>query len=110
MPIARTTERTAERTAEQGPGCPFVAQAGHRLTDRLVVRQLAVAGHRGRTYVYRSLDSKAAFTFDAEESGQALGAMFLSVPGDLDGDAIVNGKADIPAMGQFEWSAKRIKQ
>ncbi len=44
------------------------------------------AGRRGRTYVYRSLDSRAAFTFDAEESGQALGAMFLSVPGDLDGD------------------------
>src|SRR5262249_21763891 len=40
----------------------------------------------GRTYVYKELDAKPSFSFDAEESGQALGAMFLSVPGDLDGD------------------------
>lgn len=65
------------------------------------------AGHRGRTYVYRSMESKVAFTFDAAESGQALGAMFLSVPGDLDGDGFPdifasdfqdNGKA--PAAGR----------
>ena len=42
----------------------------------------------GRTYVYKSLGDKPAFTFDAMESGQALGAMFLSIPGDLDGDGV----------------------
>ncbi len=42
--------------------------------------------HHGRIYVYKSLASKPAFTFDAEPSGQALGEMFLSIPGDLDGD------------------------
>ncbi len=68
----------------------------------------AGAGHRGRTYVYRSLDSRPAFTFDALESGQALGAMFLSVPGDMDGDGFPdvfasdfsdNGKA--PGAGRI---------
>ncbi len=42
--------------------------------------------HQGRTYVYKALTAKPAFTFDPEASGQALGAMFLSIPGDLDGD------------------------
>lgn len=42
--------------------------------------------HHGRTYAYKSLTAKPAFTFDADASGQALGAMFLSIPGDLDGD------------------------
>jgi hypothetical protein len=64
--------------------------------------------HTGRTYVYKALDPKPAFTFDAEESGQALGAMFLSVPGDLDGDGFPdiyasdfsdNGKA--PGAGRI---------
>jgi len=60
--------------------------SGKSGTLLLVGAPNAGAGHRGSTYVYRSLDSRAAFTFDAEESGQALGAMFLSVPGDVDGD------------------------
>jgi hypothetical protein len=37
------------------------------------------------------------------------GNMTVSLTGDLDGDSIVNGKADIEGMGQMEWSAKRIK-
>jgi hypothetical protein len=37
------------------------------------------------------------------------GVMNVTMTGDLDGDAIVNGKADIEGMGQMEWSAKRIK-
>lgn len=58
--------------------------------------------HQGRTYVYKTLSAKPAFTFDPEPSGQALGAMFLSIPGDLDGDGypdvyasdfVDNGKA-----------------
>jgi hypothetical protein len=30
--------------------------------------------------------------------------------GELSGDAIVNGKADVSGMGQMEWSAKRARQ
>lgn len=37
------------------------------------------------------------------------GVMNVTMTGDLDGDSIVNGKADVEGMGQMEWSAKRIK-
>jgi hypothetical protein len=48
----------------------------------------AGAQHHGRVYVYRNLSGKASFVVDAEATGQALGAMFVSVPGDLDGDGV----------------------
>jgi hypothetical protein len=38
------------------------------------------------------------------------GDMTVTMTGDLDGDNIVNGKADVSGLGQMEWSAKRIKQ
>jgi hypothetical protein len=38
------------------------------------------------------------------------GNMTVTLTGDLDGDSIVNGKADIEGMGQMEWTAKRVKQ
>jgi hypothetical protein len=38
------------------------------------------------------------------------GDMTVTLTGDLDGDNIVNGKADVSGLGQMEWSAKRIKQ
>jgi hypothetical protein len=38
------------------------------------------------------------------------GDLTVELTGDLDGDNIVNGKADVAGMGQMEWSAKRIKQ
>jgi len=37
------------------------------------------------------------------------GDMTVTMTGDLDGDNIVNGKAEVPGLGQMEWSAKRIK-
>jgi hypothetical protein len=37
------------------------------------------------------------------------GSMTVLLTGDIDGDAIVNGKAEIAGMGQMEWSAKRAK-
>jgi len=40
----------------------------------------------GRTYVYDNLSGKPKFTIDSDETGAALGAMFLSIPGDVDGD------------------------
>jgi hypothetical protein len=42
----------------------------------------------GRTYVYDSLSAKPKFTIESDETGAALGAMFLSVPGDVDGDGV----------------------
>ncbi len=38
------------------------------------------------------------------------GDLTVEMTGDLDGDSIVNGKADIAGIGQLEWSAKRVKQ
>lgn len=42
--------------------------------------------HTGRTYIYDRLSATPKFVFDADESGAAFGAMFASVPGDVDGD------------------------
>jgi hypothetical protein len=38
------------------------------------------------------------------------GAMTVVLTGDVEGDAITHGKAEIAGMGQMEWSAKRSKQ
>lgn len=38
------------------------------------------------------------------------GAMTVVMTGDLAGDEIVNGKAEVEGLGQMEWTAKRIKQ
>jgi hypothetical protein len=45
---------------------------------------------RGRVYVYHLKEGKPveAFFIDAEESGREFGQMFLSFPGDLNGDSI----------------------
>jgi tetratricopeptide (TPR) repeat protein len=40
----------------------------------------------GRVYVYRSLDHEPAFVMEADEGSQQLGAMFVSVVGDVDAD------------------------
>lgn len=42
----------------------------------------------GRTLVYRGLSSKPAFVIDADDTGNALGAMFLSTVGDVSGDGV----------------------
>jgi len=38
------------------------------------------------------------------------GEMNVVMTGDLEGDNIVNGKAEVSGLGSMEWSAKRIKQ
>lgn len=48
----------------------------------------AGARHRGRVYVYDALTATPKFVADADATGVALGAMFVSVPGDLDGDGV----------------------
>jgi hypothetical protein len=44
--------------------------------------------HHGRVYVYDNYSGKPKFTIDADATGNALGAMFVSVTGDMDGDGI----------------------
>lgn len=55
----------------------------------------------GRTYVYQGLTQRPAFVIDSDSTGAALGAMFVSVIGDVDKD----GTADIYAS-DFPNSAK----
>lgn len=71
-------------------------------TDRTHCLLLVGAGgggptHAGRVYVYTSLTSSPAFTIEADETGNALGAMFVSVPGDVDGDGV-------PDIYASDWS------
>lgn len=58
--------------------------------DGLLVVGAAKAGPKrtGRVYVYRGGDLKLAFTLEADRTGVAFGEMFLSVPGDLNGDSV----------------------
>ncbi|MCU1350319.1 MAG: repeat-containing protein [Acidobacteria bacterium] len=42
----------------------------------------------GRTYVYDTLTEKPKFTIEADDTGAGLGMMFVSVPGDVDGDRV----------------------
>jgi hypothetical protein len=55
------------------------------------------AKHTGRTYIYDMLSAKARFIIDSDESGGALGGMFLSIPGDVDGDGV-------PDIYASDWS------
>lgn len=57
-------------------------------TFLLVGAPAAGPKHTGRTYVYDSLSGVAKFTIEADETGSALGYMFLSVLGDVDGDGV----------------------
>jgi hypothetical protein len=51
----------------------------------------------GRTYVYDRLSAKPKFVIESDATGNALGAMFLSVPGDVDGDGV-------PDVYASDWS------
>jgi hypothetical protein len=42
--------------------------------------------HTGRTFVYDSLSTTPKFVMESDETGSQLGGMFVSVPGDVDGD------------------------
>lgn len=42
----------------------------------------------GRTYVYAGLTHTPRFVIDADATGRALAGMFVSVPGDVDGDGV----------------------
>jgi len=76
---------TGERAGDQFGATVAGAGAGDRL---LLVVGAPGAGptRRGRAYVYDSLSESPHFTVDADETGAALAAMFVSVPGDVDAD------------------------
>ena len=51
----------------------------------------------GRVYVYEGLSSRPKFVIDSDETGSALGLMFVSVLGDVDGDGV-------PDVYASDWS------
>jgi tetratricopeptide repeat protein/FG-GAP repeat protein len=48
----------------------------------------AGGGHVGRTYVYERMSKKPAFIIESDSTGRALGGMFTSVVGDVNGDGV----------------------
>lgn len=44
--------------------------------------------HHGRVLVFEGMSTKPRFTIDADDTGNMLGYMFVSTPGDLDGDGV----------------------
>ena len=53
--------------------------------------------HHGRVYVYEGWPPKLKFSVDADATGSMLGYMFVSVPGDVDGDGV-------PDVYASDWS------
>jgi hypothetical protein len=44
--------------------------------------------HHGRVYAYDGLSTRPRFSVEADATGNMLGYMFVSVPGDMDGDGV----------------------
>jgi len=63
------------------------------------------ASQMGEVPVNGTLDGKALKLLMTTQTPQ--GNLDVTMTGDVDGDQIVNGKAEIAGMGTFEWTAKR---
>ncbi|HEV2986379.1 MAG TPA: hypothetical protein VGX46_18405 [Vicinamibacterales bacterium] len=88
------------------PGGEFPATA--TLTDTAGKVTGTFGSQMGEVAVTGSVEGNAIkMTFVAQTPQ---GEMTVVMTGDVDGDSIVNGKADIAGMGQMAWSAKRAKQ
>jgi len=74
--------------AHDGFGSAVAGSTRGRKSFLIVGAPGAGAKHTGRTYVYTSLARKPAFVIDADDTGSALGAMFLSSVGDVDHDGV----------------------
>ena len=77
---------TGERAGDNF-GSAVAGHADGKTMALLVGAPGAGPQHHGRTYVYNALSAKPQFVIEADETGAAMGAMFVSVPGDVDGDA-----------------------
>ena len=88
------------------PGGDFPANA--TLTDEGGKVSGTFGSPMGEVPVNGTVEGKALKITMVAQTPQ--GSMTVVMTGDLDGDSIVNGKADIEGMGQMEWTAKRVKQ
>jgi hypothetical protein len=68
----------------------------------------AGSGKVGRTYVYDGLSKKPKFIIESDSTGRALGAMFVSVMGDVNGDGVPDVYASDYTNGAKGASTGRI--
>ena len=78
-------------------GSAVAGSSDKKQTFLLVGAPAAGSKHTGRTYVYDGLSSVPKLTIEADDTGSALGYMFLSVLGDVDGDGV-------PDVYASDWS------
>jgi hypothetical protein len=83
--------------AGDGFGSAVAGYSDPKVLLLVVGAPTAGARHAGRAFVYSSLQANPQFVIDADETGGALGAMFLSVLGDVDGDGV-------PDVYASDWS------
>jgi hypothetical protein len=87
---------TGERAGDH-----FGSTVGGRTDARgfflIVGAPVAGPSKHGVTYVYDSLKTTPKFRIESDETGNALGGMFVSVPGDMDGDSV-------PDIYASDWS------
>jgi hypothetical protein len=88
------------------PGGEFPATA--TLTDSAGKISGTFASQMGEVAVTGTLEGKALKMTMVAQTPQ--GDMTVVLTGDVDGDAIVNGQAEVPGVGAMPWSAKRAKQ
>jgi hypothetical protein len=70
------------------PGDGFGAAVGGSGGTWIVGAAGAGPRQAGQVYLYHRMNPKPVFTADADSTGAALGAMFLAVVGDVDGDKV----------------------
>jgi tetratricopeptide (TPR) repeat protein len=82
-------------------GDQFGATVGGAVTGKktllLVGAGAAGPASAGKVYVYDALAAKPQFVIEADATGNALGGMFVAVPGDVDGDGV-------PDVFASDWS------
>ena len=88
------------------PGGEFPATAS--LTDTAGKITGTFASQMGEVAVTGTVEGKALKMTMVAQTPQ--GEMTVVLTGDVDGDTIVNGQADVPGVGAMPWSAKRVKQ
>ncbi|HVN99483.1 MAG TPA: FG-GAP-like repeat-containing protein [Steroidobacteraceae bacterium] len=83
------------------PGDGFGSTVAAHVEGRRVQVVVGAPGagprHHGRVYVYEGWPPRRKFSVDADETGSKLGYMFVSVPGDVDGDGV-------PDVYASDWS------
>jgi hypothetical protein len=88
-------------------GSSVAAHTGRGRNLMIVGAPRAGPRKTGRVYVYTSLTTKPAFVIDSDETGAALGAMFVAVAGDVNKDGVADvyasdfpNRAKGPATGR----------